>query len=131
MRNTEYVLGIGKISNTEYKKIRYSLNGMVLANVTDCLTEDNLICRIDGNTKYYIKHGLVLNKTQEVKLFPIKEKEIQLKGVDNPNIGVIDTETYKTSDGYAIHCLGFKTKLAEKPVIYYVEQIYNNISRKI
>jgi len=50
MQNTEYVLGIGKISNTEYKKIRYCLNGMVLANVTDCLTENNIICRIDGNT---------------------------------------------------------------------------------
>jgi len=126
----QYILGIGKLSSREYKKIRYSLNGMVLANVTDCLTEDNLICRTDGNTKYFIEDGIVLKKVQQVRLFPIKEKGLESKGIDNPNIGVIDTETFKTSEGYEIYCLGFKTNLVAKPVTYYVDKIYDSEKRK-
>ena len=51
--------------------------------------------------------------------------------VENTNIGVIDTETYRTNDStYKVYALGFKTKLHEKPTIYYID-IHDLDSSKI
>ena len=133
--NIRYVLGINKISDTEYRKIRFSLNGFVLNNITDSFLEDkgdSLICRREGTSEYFIRKGSVVSKKQEVKLFPLARKHLDIKGVEDPNIGVIDTETYETLEGNtAIYCLGFKTNLSPNPVVYYVNSTYNKDTRKL
>ena len=45
----------------------------------------------------------------------------------NPNIGVIDIETYLNNNNvYVIHALGFKTNLDPKPVVYYIDEKLDN-----
>lgn len=133
--NIRYILGIRKTSDTQYQKVRYFLNGFVLGNVTDCLFQDKgkwMVSKSEGNTKYFISNGLVLYKHQKLEFLPIDKKVTQSKGIENPNIGVIDTETYQTSNGsYEIYCLGFKTNLAQEPVIYYVTSNYDETTRKV
>ena len=48
--------------------------------------------------------------------------------MENPNLGVIDCETFKDNNGRSrIYSLGFKTNLAQSPVTYYVDS-RNNIN---
>jgi hypothetical protein len=43
--------------------------------------------------------------------------------VSNPNIGVIDTETYKCNDNITkIYALGFRTNLDDNPTTYYIDK---------
>lgn len=121
--NISYVLAVKKISSSEFQKVRYSLAGYLLNNLTDCLLDDNIISRKEGNNTYNISNGNILSKTQAIKLLPIQGSVLESNAVDNPNIGVIDTETYRTDQGkYEIYCLGFKTNLSELPVTYYVDK---------
>ena len=65
----------------------------------------------------------VLTVTQNIKLNAInKPKNVfNVSWISNPNIGVIDTETYTCSDSSKkIFTLGFKTNLKEEPIIYYI-----------
>lgn len=56
--NIKYILALLKISETQYKKIIFSLSGNVLSNITDTLLEDNTVLRKDGNISYHIKDGI-------------------------------------------------------------------------
>lgn len=69
---TKYILGISKLSDNVYRKIRFSLQGVVLANIVDRLKDNNVITREDGNTTYYISNGIVSHKTQLINLLSIK-----------------------------------------------------------
>ena len=43
--------------------------------------------------------------------------------IENPNIGVIDSETFLGKDNIQkIYAIGFKTNLDPKPVIYYIDK---------
>lgn len=94
--------------------------------------EDNVILRKDGNTSFYIKNNTIFYSKQDLKLIPLVKPVSDHKDIENPNIGVIDCETYEDLDGnYKIYSLGFKTNLAKEPVIYYVESKDNVNSSEI
>ena len=62
-------------------------------------------------------------KSQYVKLKTIEKPKSNVLFVSNPNIGVIDTETYLCKDNiYKIYALGFKTNLEDNPKIYYIDK---------
>lgn len=103
-------------------KIRYTLNGIMLERVKDIFVDD-YIKRVSGNKTIFIKDGEVLKveKSIELKSLSITTKD---KGfVEDYNIGVIDTETYKARDGsIKIHALGFKTVLDKDVVMFYIDK---------
>jgi len=89
--NTKSVLAIGKISESEYKKIKFSLNGVVLDNIQDKLLENNVVCRISGNYKNYIRDDRIFYQTQDLNFLAVAQDKRTTEHVPNPNIGVIDS----------------------------------------
>nr|YP_009543519.1 DNA polymerase type B [Coniothyrium glycines]AYU74409.1 DNA polymerase type B [Coniothyrium glycines] len=59
-----------------------------------------------------------------LSLIPVeKPRKGIVSFISNPNIGVIDTETFTMMDGtQKIHALGFKTNLKDTPVTYYINK---------
>ena len=51
---TTYILAFLKTYEDEYNKIKFSLSGVVLNNLTDTLIEDDIILRKDGNISFFI-----------------------------------------------------------------------------
>lgn len=129
---TTYILAFLKTSDFEYNKIKFSLSGVVLNNLTGTLLEDNIILRKDGNISYYIKNGTIFQSKQELSLVPLSKPTLDIKAIENPNIGVIYCETFQDNNGnYKIYSLGFKTNLDPTPVIYYVDSKHNINSSEI
>ena len=53
-----------------------------------------------------------------------KPRKMSTLFINNPNIGVIDTETFLSMDGtQKIYALGFKTNLAKDPIVYYIKKV--------
>ena len=129
---TTYILASLKTSEVEYNKIKFSLSGTVLNNLTDTLLQDNIILRKDGNISFYIIDGTIFHSKQKLGLIPLPKATSDTKAIENPNIGVIDCETFQDSnDIYKIYSLGFKTNLDPTPVIYYVDSKSNINSSEI
>lgn len=106
--NYGYILSIKLVSNYEYEKIRFSLSGVVLDSIRVRLLEENVVERSNGNTKYLKHNGIVLNKIQDIKLYPTAKLALDENSIDNPNIGLVDTVTYLNSDKkYKIYTLDF------------------------
>jgi len=60
---------------------------------------------------------------QNIKLKSISKLENKVLFINNPNIGVIDIETYLSKDNTnKVYALGFKTVLDSKPIIYYINK---------
>ena len=53
--STTYILTLLEIYESEYNKIKFSLYGTVLSNITDTLLAGNTVLRRDGNISYHIK----------------------------------------------------------------------------
>jgi hypothetical protein len=84
--------------------------------------EGNNIVRVNGNTQTVLHNNKVVYTKQNLQLRAISKPRTKPLFISNPNIGVIDTETYLDIDGnMKIYTLGFKTNLSELPVIYYVD----------
>lgn len=74
-----YILAFRKTSEVEYNKIKFSLSGAVLNNLTDTLLKDNIILRKDGNTSFYIKDGTIFHSKQELSLVPLVKPTLDIK----------------------------------------------------
>lgn len=118
----DYVLAIKKLSDNSFDKIRYSLSGVVLSHVTDNAV-DNLILRSSGERLITINNGKIVNTRQNIKLKALELPNNKPLFVENKNIGVIDIETYRAVDNtFKVYALGFKTNLADKAKIYYLDK---------
>lgn len=108
------------------RKIRYSLQGVILEDVKDVLSEqnENVIVRYYNNYEYTIENNLITKYKYNMNLIPIKRKiNSDVQFVENVNIGVIDFETLQCKDGInRVYCLGFKTVLNKYPVTYFVDK---------
>ena len=71
----------------------------------------------------FIKNGSAFRVEQKIKLKPLPKLMNKWSLVENSNIGVIDTETYKANDDtIKIYALGFKTILDKEPIVYYIDK---------
>ena len=112
-----------KILETNFiNKIRYSLHGVIISQVTDRVV-NNLVLRSSGDKQIVIDGNKVVSICQNIKIKPIEKPKFNALFVENRNIGVIDIETYRANDDtFKIYALGFKTNLAEKSKIYYIDK---------
>lgn len=118
----DFVLAIKKLKSNSIDKIRYSLSGVVISHVTDNAV-NNLILRSSGERLITIDNGKIVNTRQNIKLKPLEVPSYKPLFVENRNIGVIDIETYRAIDNtFKVYALGFKTNLAEKSKIYYLDK---------
>lgn len=123
--NIDYVLAVKHVNDKTIEKIRYSINGVVMSHIID-YENDNMIIRksVSNDKEIVVVDNKVISMKQPIFLKylkkPTKEKSLF---VSNPNIGVIDTETYlSVDDSQKIYALGFKTNLNDEPKIYYVNK---------
>lgn len=76
-----YILVFLKTSEVEYNKIKFSLSGTVLNNLTDTLLKNNIVLRKDGNISFYIKDGTIFHSKQELSLVPLPKPILDTKAV--------------------------------------------------
>ena len=118
-----YVLAIKQVHNFNVTKRRYSLSSVVLNHVTDVLLDNFIIYRKYGNNELLIKNNKLIESKQSILLNSIEKPRFKVLATSNPNIGVIDCETYTTKKGHIkIYSLGFKTNLEVKPMMYYIDK---------
>jgi len=109
-----YVLVINRLGDNKVSQTAYSLSGNQLSNVIDIKEEQDLVKRIAGNTHLTIKNNEIVSKSIEMSVPGIKpyNHKNDKKHINNPNIAVIDLETYIADDGTAkvfaagLYCYG-------------------------
>ncbi|RYE15200.1 MAG: hypothetical protein EOP34_04150 [Rickettsiales bacterium] len=103
-------------------KIRYSLAGVLVNRVKDTLC-DGYLRREAGEKIMLIRNGHIIKIEQNIKLKSIPKPRNNVSSIEDRNIGVIDTETYRDVDGtMKIYALGFHTFLNEEPIMYYINE---------
>ena len=116
-----YILAIKYVDTNKVVKISYFLNGVIDKSIIDTLLSDNTVSRVHGNTEFLIDNSNVVYSKQTLMTKPIGKPKVTFMPGENPNIGVIDLETFKdTDDKMKVYAIGFKTNLAVAPVIYYL-----------
>ena len=118
---TNYILAVKQLDSNNIIKIRYSLDGVMINKITDEISNGSII-RKSGNKEITIIDNEIMQSKQNIPLKPIEKIKYESLFIENPNIGVIDCETYlNLNDVNKIYCLGFMTNLNDKPIIYYVD----------
>ena len=116
------ILAIKDTGNNIIEKLKYSLSGVVISHVIDNIS-NNLILIKSGEKEVYLKDNSVIKTKQNIKLKAIIKPSSNVLFVHNPNIGVIDIETYLAKDNIQkVHAIGFKTNLDKNPVTYYISK---------
>ena len=123
-----YILAIKIIDNNTIEKIRYSLDGILINRVIDTI-HNNFIIRKSGGKEIIINnnYNTIDFIKQDITLKPIPKPSFKSNPIPNPNIGVIDTETYLDNNNInKIYALGFRTNLEDKPTTYYIDNEFNS-----
>lgn len=114
--------------NNKVEKIRYSTSGVLLNRIIDTF-DDNSLIRSDGLKDMYIKDNNVIKVNSPITFKALEKYKSNKKfsWLPNPNIGVIDIETYVNNNGInEVYAIGFKTKLSDSPVVHYIENNYDS-----
>lgn len=124
--NKSFVIAVKQVDNNQIVKISYFLDGTVSTYITDTLLPGNIVSRVVGNTVSIIQDKKLVHVKETLLLKPIpKSKTVPIDG-ENPNIGVIDTETFVDIDGKSyVYAVGFKTNLRKNPILYYIDNSFN------
>src|SRR6266576_1725969 len=93
-----YILAVKYIEKSSLEKIRYSLDGVVINRVIDRKDNNNLVVRKSGEKEIILANKKVLMTKQNIKLKCIEKPNSNVLFIGNPNIGVIDTETFLAKD---------------------------------
>src|SRR6266704_1699950 len=93
-----YILSVKYIEKSSLEKIRYSLDGVVINRVIDRKDNNNLVVRKSGEKEIILANKKVLMTKQNIKLKCIEKPNSNVLFIGNPNIGVIDTETFLAKD---------------------------------
>lgn len=125
LNGINYILGIHYMDVYCVRKIRLSMAGNILEDVTDTVLANDTIKRVSGKNVVIINNkDKVIKSYRDNILSPIKPplSSKEIKSGENPNIGVIDFETFRYKDNtYKVYLGGFKTYLEDKACMYYIE----------
>lgn len=126
LNNRSYILGIHYLTSNSVRKIRLSLSGLFLEDIVDTALINGNVKRVNGNNVLILKNGRVVHFYKKIKFPAIKNNSKNISSTENPNIGVIDFETFKSSEGFQkIYAGGFKSYLENKATMYYIEDVKN------
>lgn len=122
LNKAPYILGLHYLSNNSVRKIRLSMTGLLLEDIVDTVLENGNVKRVDGNSVIILKNDRVINYYKKIQFSPVKSSNQKKLSTENPNIGVLDFETFESTNGlYKIYAGGFKTYLDNKSTTYYLE----------
>jgi len=95
----------------------------MVGHVRDKLISNGVIQRNSGNKTLILNNNNLSSFKQTIDLKALDKYLVKNQATEDPNIGVIDSETYLSASGeYKIYCLGFKTNLDDRTVIYYINE---------
>lgn len=117
-----YILCIKYHSNGSIEKYRYGLNGVLISSVID-KPQDGVVLRTSGSKELVLQDNEIVSYKQNISLKPLAKPKTEISYIRNPNIGVIDLETFKNDEGInKVYAAGFKTNLANDSVLYYIDE---------
>jgi DNA polymerase type B, organellar and viral len=74
-----------------------------------------------GNSEFLIDNSEVVYSKQTLNIKVIDKPKVTYTAGENPNIGVIDLETFTdTDDINKVYAAGFRTNLVKEPIMYYL-----------
>lgn len=90
--------------------------------VTDILC-DGFVKREVGENTVIIRDGHIIKIEQNIELKAIAKPRNKASNVEDNNVGVVYTETYRDADrNIRIYALGFNSILNKEPVMYYIDK---------
>lgn len=127
-----HILAVKQIENQSFKKEAFTFGGVKVNSVVDKIESDKLVSRkIKDKRTLEILDNEITYSEENMNLKPIKKSDIfkkQLKKnisyIENPNIGVIDIETYTESRiGKArVYSAGLYSIHNKKPITFYIDK---------
>lgn len=117
------------MNDLEDKKVQksvYTLNGKLVDRVVDELNDNQVVNRTSGKNFIEIKNNKIIRKEKFINLPSIKQhktpKDLKLNSI-NPNIGVIDLETYKNiEDKPKVMAAGLFAYGDVNPITIYIDE---------
>lgn len=74
-----------------------------------------------------MQNNKLLEIKQIINLKSLDKPRLELSRKPNPNIGVIECETFTdVDDRQKVYCLGLKTNSSEDNIVFYINQYFNS-----
>lgn len=129
LTKSTHIIAIKQLDNNTYKKEVFTLNGLKLSSVEDKIESNNLVTRKIKN-KYFleIENNEIVYSEKTINLRSIKSGKILKKEkksfIPNPNIGVIDLETYTDSETQKarVYSAGLYSIVNTEPITFYIDK---------
>lgn len=104
LNSRSYILGIHYLSNNSVRKIRISLSGLFLEDIVDTVLPSGKVKRVNNNSVLIMKDFKVIHHYKLIRFLPIKTNNNKkdnknVSFTENPNIGVLDFETFQSDEG--------------------------------
>lgn len=121
---TDFILATNTLEGNIVDMLKYSTSGVLILKISDRL-DGNTLIRSKGSDKMYIENKQVIKTSKSIVFNGMdKYKFNKVSLMSNPNIGVIDLETYLSQSGsIKVYALGFITNLSDNPTRYYIDHI--------
>ena len=125
-----HILAIKKLDNNRYIKKVFSYKGHKINYVEDKIKSDKLVNRKIGDKfMLEIEENETVNTEKDIEFrginsFEINKKDKNKSHIRNPNISVIDIETYadtNTGNG-KVYSTGLYSNCNKKPIIFYIDE---------
>lgn len=127
-----HILAVKEIDGQLFKKEVFTLGGVKVNSVVDKIESDKLVSRkIKDKRTIEIQDNEITYSEEIINLKPIKASDIFKKEleksrsfIENPNIGVIDLETYieSTTGKGRVYSAGLYSIHNEKPITFYIDK---------
>lgn len=126
--NGHFIFVITVLPDKKIEKLVYSLSGALISSFVD-LVVGNKVYRSSRNETLELVNNKLLTKSQKISLKAIEKPKLKLTSwLPNPNIGVLDLETYKdlVKDTINVYAVGIKTNLSPEPLMFYIDKELNS-----
>jgi hypothetical protein len=124
-----HILAIKQIDNEKFVKKAINFNGVLLGSVVDNIKSNKLVSRIIKEKKTVdIYENEIIYSEEKMELQPIQASSIikqeVVSPIENPNIGVIDIETYTDSkiQKARVYSAGLYSLKNKKPITFYIDK---------
>lgn len=137
--NKKYINIYNQLEKNKIIKRCYNLNANLIKQVKEDKTSEDLVERKSGNHTIYInKNNEIVVRKREIKFTPInsfgvkryndiKSNKKSIDWLPNPNIGVLDIETYEDNGVSKPYAIGFKTNKDSDSSIYYIDKNLDSV----
>lgn len=96
LNGIKYILGVNKLNQDSVRKLRLTLSGNIIEDITDTVLPNGCIQRKSRKDVYILRGDIVVESYKNISISPIPKPVSVQQTTENANIGVIDFETLST-----------------------------------